>query len=75
MLESLLTKLSLLKQPTLLIRGQYDPVCGEDQMQAFVDQVANGRLELFEHSSHFARFEEANRYAQTVIDFLLKHHA
>jgi pimeloyl-ACP methyl ester carboxylesterase len=56
----------------LLIRGQFDLVCNPEQTRAFEESVPNGKVEIFENSGHFARFEEADRYAKTVTDFLKK---
>ena len=39
-------------------------------MQAFLKQVRQGRLELYEQSSHFPRFE---RYAEVVSSFVTEH--
>lgn len=68
---SLLDRLGRLEMPALLIQGRHDHVTGPEQAAAFARAVVRGRTVVFERSSHFARFEEPDLYAQTVIDFVL----
>ena len=70
--DSLLDRLGGLQMPALLLRGRYDRVTAPDQVLAFERQVKKGRTIVFENSSHFARFEEPDLYARTVIDFTLE---
>lgn len=68
--ESLVPELHRIIQPALLIKGLYDLSASSEQLSAFEMSVALGRISVFERSSHFARFEEPDRYAQVVGDFL-----
>lgn len=62
--------LTQLDQPALLIKGAYDRVTPPSQVAAF-GETTRRSLALFENSSHFARYEEPERYAQTVLKFFL----
>lgn len=67
---SLQPQLGKLTMPALLILGRYDRVTAPDQVQAFKQAVPRGRTVVFEHSAHFVRFEEPDRYARSVLDFV-----
>jgi proline iminopeptidase len=67
--ESLTARLREVQSPTLLIHGAYDRVTAPDQVAA-IAAMPTGRVEVFENSSHFARYEEPERYARVVRDFL-----
>lgn len=69
--ESLIPLFPSLRQPSLLLHGTYDPVCCEYQREAFLDQIPNGEMVVFEHSAHFPRLEEAEKYTNVVKRFLL----
>ena len=68
--ESLLPALSSLRAPALLIKGRYDPVAADDQIEVFRRAVPGGRVIEFEQSGHFVHVEEAERFARTIIEFL-----
>jgi proline iminopeptidase len=68
--ESLLSALPLLAPPALIIKGRYDPVAADDQIDAFRRSVTGGRVVEFERSGHFVHVEEADRFARTVLEFL-----
>lgn len=67
--QSLLPRLPELTKPSLLIRGAYDRVTAPDQATAF-SAGQNRTTTAFENSAHFAHFEEQDRFAQTVVDFV-----
>ncbi|MNW07250.1 Alpha/beta hydrolase family protein [compost metagenome] len=57
--------------PTLLIKGRHDPVICDEQTQVFVRDVQNGQLMIYEESGHLPHFEEPDRFAADVIQFVL----
>ncbi len=69
---SLQDQLGKLTMPALLIRGRHDRVTAPDQVRTFERTVPQGRTVIFEQSAHFVRFEEPERYARTVLDFVLR---
>lgn len=68
---SLQDQLGKLSMPALLILGRHDRVTAPDQVSTFARTVPQGRTVVFERSAHFVRFEEPERYARTVLDFVL----
>lgn len=70
MFESILLLLEQLKQPSLLIRGQYDPVTCEEQVMEFQTKVQNGHIITFQNSGHFPHKEESDEFAKTIVRFL-----
>lgn len=73
--HSLLPQLKDLSMPTLLIKGRHDPVICEEQTQVFVTDVRNGVLKMYEVCGHLPHFEEPDRFAKDVIQFVLEHTA
>jgi proline iminopeptidase len=41
--------------------------------EAFVKEVRNGTVNLYEESGHLPHFEESDRFAKDVIEFVLMH--
>jgi len=70
--NSVLPLLREISCPALMINGKYDYVTSQEQTDAFKSQVANANIVEFGQSGHFPRFEEAELYSQTVIDFILE---
>ncbi|MBE7104643.1 alpha/beta hydrolase [Bacillus cereus] len=68
--KSFLLKLQEVKNPMLLIVGKYDVVTCEKQIEVFNRDARNGKYIVFEESGHTPHCEEADRFAETVIDFL-----
>ena len=68
--ENLMPKLSELSQPTLLLTGEYDPVCCSEQQSAYLQEIKNGKIIKFEKSAHFPRLEEPQKYTNEVIEFI-----
>lgn len=69
--ENLMPQLSQIPHPTLLITGAYDPVCCHVQQQAYQQHMHDGKRVLFEHSAHFPRLEEPEKYTHEVLSFIL----
>lgn len=67
---SLLSKIKEVDNSMLLIVGKYDVVTCEKQIETFNNDALNGKHIIFEESGHTPHYEEANRFAETVIHFL-----
>ncbi|MDQ0193654.1 pimeloyl-ACP methyl ester carboxylesterase [Paenibacillus wynnii] len=70
--DSVLPMLKELSVPALLIKGRHDPVICEVQTQTFVRDVRNGFLKIYDESGHLPHFEEPDRFAMDVIQFVLE---
>jgi proline iminopeptidase len=68
--RSIIPRLGGLTMPTLLMKGQHDPVTCEKHVAAFMANVPQGRVERFSASGHWIRYEEKERYTATVLQFL-----
>lgn len=67
---SLLPKIKGLQNQVLLIVGKYDVVACEKQIETFNKDAQNGDYIVFEESGHTPHYEEADRFAEIVIQFL-----
>ena len=67
---SLLSKIKDIQNPMLLIVGKHDVVTCEKQIEIFNKDSLNGKYIIFEESGHTPHYEEADRFAETVIHFL-----
>ncbi|KIV71290.1 hydrolase, alpha/beta fold family [Bacillus mycoides] len=67
---SLLSKIKDIQNPMLLIVGKHDVVTCEKQIEIFNKDAQNGEHIIFEESGHTPHYEEADRFAETVIHFL-----
>ena len=56
----------------LLIVGKHDVVTCEKQIEIFNKDARNGKYIVFEESGHSPHYEEADRFAETVIHFEMK---
>ncbi|WP_010199954.1 alpha/beta fold hydrolase [Bacillus sp. m3-13] len=70
--ESLLPIIPLVKQPSLLLHGEFDPVLCEHQKKYFMDNAPSSKTVVFEHSAHFPRLEEPQKYRDEVVSFVLE---
>lgn len=68
--ESLIPRLSEIRCKVLLIKGNYDWVFSDDQIDAFRQESRQGSFIFFENSGHFPRVEDPARYAQIVTNFI-----
>ncbi|MDO5517973.1 MAG: alpha/beta hydrolase, partial [Clostridium sp.] len=71
-------ELSKVNKPSLLIKGKYDPITSKKQIKEFIFNEAGGntaerKVVRFDHSSHWARIEESDKYCDVVTDFILGH--
>jgi proline iminopeptidase len=69
-LNDYLPFLKEIRCPSLLLVGKYDPACGADQREYFLNNSPRGKIMIFENSGHFARIEEPEVYTQAVVDFM-----
>jgi 4,5:9,10-diseco-3-hydroxy-5,9,17-trioxoandrosta-1(10),2-diene-4-oate hydrolase len=63
-------RLKELAMPTLLIWGRHDHIFPAVHAEAALEQLANGRVEIFEDSGHTPQMEEPDRFNRLVLDFL-----
>ncbi|WP_054942520.1 alpha/beta fold hydrolase [Paenibacillus ihuae] len=73
MFDSVLPRLKDLSVPVLLIKGRHDPIICDMQTQTFITDVRNGTLKIYEECGHLPHFEEPERFAADVIQFVLEH--
>ncbi|MFK4423574.1 alpha/beta fold hydrolase [Bacillus sp. RC51] len=67
---SLLSKIKDIQNPMLLIVGKYDVVTCEKQIEIFNNDASNGKYIVFGESGHSPHYEEAERFAETIMHFL-----
>lgn len=67
---SLLLNIKDVQSPMLLMVGKHDVVTCEKQIAKFNKDARNGKYIVFEESGHTPHYEEADRFAETVIHFL-----
>ncbi len=72
--EQLLPSLRKIACPALLIKGRYDWVTSDDQLDAFSTNVQRGLVVIFHKSAHFPHIEEPKRFADVVTRFVKKIH-
>lgn len=68
--DNLLPMLPKITAPILLINGKYDPVCTKNQTEYIMNHAQNVTQAVFEESGHFPRIEEAQKYTNTIWNFL-----
>jgi proline iminopeptidase len=68
--ESLLPQLDSVTCPMLLMKGKYDWVTSNNQLTAFANGQSNRKISMFSQSGHFPRFEEPEKYARVIRDFI-----
>ena len=70
--ESLLPIIPLVKQPSLLLHGKFDPVFCEQQKEYLMETAPESKTVVFEKSAHFPRLEEPQKYCDEVVSFVLE---
>ena len=70
--ETLLSIIPLVNQPSLLLHGKFDPVLCEHQKEYFMENAPASKTVIFEHSAHFPRLEEPQKYRDEVVSFVLE---
>jgi proline iminopeptidase len=56
--------------PTLVIVGRHDFITNVAMAEEMVKYIPNARLEIFEHSGHFAHVEEPEKFYQVIKEFV-----
>lgn len=64
------SRLKELEMPTLLVWGRHDHIFSAAHAEAALEQLPNGRLEIFEDSGHTPQMEEPERFNRLVLEFL-----
>ncbi|TKI78779.1 alpha/beta hydrolase, partial [Bacillus wiedmannii] len=64
------SKIKEVQNSMLLIVGKHDVVTCEKQIETFNKDARNGDYIVFEESGHKPHYEEADRFAEIVIQFL-----
>ena len=67
--------LPLLKEiavPSLLMVGEYDITCGEEQQEYFIQNAPNRMFVEFENCAHLLWMQQPEVYIKTIVDFLDK---
>jgi proline iminopeptidase len=65
-----LDKLTNITCPVLLIKGKFDPICSEYQIEQFLNKVQNRTVIIFNNSAHMPRHEEPESFAETIEVFV-----
>lgn len=63
-------KLPLIRAPTLVVRGQYDPICRESWAEAAADALPDGRLVIIPGVAHTLVFTSPRQLAAVTRPFL-----
>ena len=70
--ENVFSELSKINKPSLLIRGEHDPITCDAQVNEFSTRVPENEVVVFEYSSHWTRIEEPDKYSKVITDFINK---
>lgn len=68
--EDNMSKLKDIKSPSLLIRGEYDPVMSKEYQQCFVDNAPNGQLKIIEDSGHSIHCDKPHELCRVIKEFI-----
>lgn len=66
-------KVQAIKNPSLLLVGEYDPVCPEPEREFFRKNAPNGEIVILPNSAHHPRLEDKELYRDSVFAFMEKH--
>ncbi|OPH50543.1 proline iminopeptidase [Paenibacillus ferrarius] len=72
MYDSILSRISTVDKPSLLIKGVHDPITCEEQINGYREKFRDSSMEIFYESGHFVRIEEPDAYADVVKRFIFK---
>jgi proline iminopeptidase len=70
MYDSILSRISTVDKPSLLIKGIHDPITCEEQINEYKEKFINSCIEMFYESGHYVRVEEPGKYADVVMQFI-----
>lgn len=68
--ENMMPLISRMKCPSLLIKGKFDPVCFEEQLDFYMKNSINGNIIIFDNSDHRPHDEEPIKFTETITQFL-----
>jgi pimeloyl-ACP methyl ester carboxylesterase len=63
-------QLASIKAPTIVADGDHDEIIVLAQVEEMATLIPNARLEVFEHTSHFALWQDPARFNAVLVDFL-----
>jgi 3-oxoadipate enol-lactonase len=66
-------QLHAIKQPTLVMAGDSDPICSLTATRWLSEGIPGGRTEIFEGASHFFLMEQPARFIRVLQDWLGSH--
>lgn len=66
-------KVAAIRNPSLLLVGQYDPVCPEQERAFFRSTAPNGEIVVLPDSAHHPRLENRDMYRDAVFSFMKRH--
>ncbi|NHM30872.1 alpha/beta fold hydrolase [Neobacillus terrae] len=69
--ETLLPLIKEIQSPMLLLRGKYDPVTCQKQIDAFKKNARYWKIFIFNNSGHTPHYEESKLFSKVVINYLL----
>jgi 3-oxoadipate enol-lactonase len=59
-----------IKQPTLIMAGDCDPICSLMATKMLSDGLPNARTEIFQNASHFFLIEQSEKFMKILSDWL-----
>jgi pimeloyl-ACP methyl ester carboxylesterase len=65
-----ITRMRLIQAPTLIIRGQFDPVVSAKDAKYMNNVIHNSNLSTYDKSAHYPMVEEAKKFNEDVLQFL-----
>lgn len=65
-----LADLHRIKQPTLIMAGDRDPICSMMATKMLSDGLPNARTEIFQNASHFFLIEQSEKFMKILSDWL-----
>lgn len=68
--QNFIPLLSALQCASILILGQYDPICCREQQECYLKNSMNSKIITFDKSGHTPHNDEPYKFIETVIDFL-----
>ena len=67
--EDYLPYLAEIEKPQLLIVGEYDMTCGENQQQFFCEHAPVGKRVILRDSAHLSWMQQPEQYTETIREF------
>lgn len=68
--DNFIPLLSNLQCPSILILGQYDPICCKEQQEYYIKNSMNSKIIMFDKSGHTPHNDEPYKFTDIVTDFL-----